>query len=247
MKKFFTVVTALMIGSCGAAMAQDVVAEQDTVAVVEDLAVPQDVVAPCAVEVAETEEDDNLFAEKRKNYGASIVKTWEYRVFVCANTSSGTSSITSDESAGLELGVGYNPTSWLYTGITTGLIHDFGGTSGMSAGDIIPWLVDLQLRWNVKRKLSVFVEGRAGIFCNITPDEKHVVNAQHEKVDFEYPNYTYYDLQPGLLFRVSEKCDIRLSFGYGYAKPYNEAEGFEGRTYDETILTGKFGVSYRFR
>ncbi len=242
MKKIFTIVSAVLLGSCGVAMAQDVVDVQ-----VPETATQDSVVAPQETIVAVEEEEDNLFAEKKENYGESITKTWEWRVFVTANTSSGTSSITSDESAGLELGVGYNPTSWLYTGISTGVVHDFGGTSGMEAGDIIPWLADLQLRWNIKRKLSLFVQGRAGVFCNVTPNNKKALSNSNVVTEFEYPNYMYYDLQPGFLFRITEKCDIRLSFGYGYAKPYNETEGFEGRTYDETILTGKFGFSYRFR
>lgn len=257
MKKIFTLVTAMLIGSCGVALAQDVVEVQDSETVAQESVAPDSVAVPqeTKASVVEEEEEENLFAGKKKDYGKSIKKTWEYRVFLCANTSSGTSSITSDESGGLELGVGYNFTSWFYAGVSTGFIHDFGGTSGMEAGDIMPWLVDLQLRWNVKRKLSLFLEGRAGIFGNITPDEKNaghrdcVHNGEHkaDSYDFKYPNYTYYDIQPGLLFRLTEKLDMRLSFGYGYAKPYNETEGFEGRTYDETILTGKFGFSYRFR
>lgn len=249
MKKIFTLVTAMLIGSCGVALAQDVVEVQDSETIVQESVAPDSVAAPQQTQapVVEEEEEENLFAGKKKDYGKSIKKTWEYRVFLCANTSSGTSSITSDESGGLELGVGYNFTSWFYAGVSTGFIHNFGGTSGEAAGDIMPWLVDLQLRWNVKRKLSIFLEGRVGVFGNITPDvrEAHDNNGVTKK--FVYPNYHYYDIQPGLLFRLTEKVDMRLSFGYGYAKPYNETEGFEGRTYDETILTGKFGFSYRFR
>jgi len=250
MKKFFAIVTAMLVGSCGVAMAQEVNVATDSVASVQDsVAVVQE--APAEVQrvakVEVVEEEENLFDGQKKDYGASIAKTWEYRVYGTGNTSSGTSSITSDESAGLDFGIGYNVTSWLYTGISTGIVHDFGGTSSMSAGDVIPWLANIQLRWNVKRKLSLFVEGRAGVFCNVTPDKKDVLNNNKEKVDFEYPNYMYYDIQPGLLFRITEKFDLRLSFGYGYAKVGKETKGFEGRTYDETILTGKFGIGYRFR
>lgn len=242
MKKIFTLVTAVMLGSWGAAHAQEqVTLVQDSVASENAPAVMME------TKTVETDEEENLFAKKKENYGASIAKTWEYRVFLTANTTSGTSSITSDESGGLELGAGYNFTSWLYAGVTTGFIHDFGGTSDLAAGDIIPWLADIQLRWNVKRKLSLFVEGRAGAFCNVTPDVKSARANDGSQKSFTYPNYSYLEVQPGLLFRVTEKVDLRLSFGYGYAKPGKETEGFEYRTYDETVLTGKFGVSYRFR
>ena len=246
MKKIFTLATVLFFGACGVSMAQDVTVSLDSIP-----AVPFDEAAPAEETKADASavvaEEEDLFADEKEDYGASIAKTWEYRVFGTANTTSGTSSITSDESAGLELGVGYNVTSWFYAGITTGFIHDFGGTSGMDAGDIIPWLVDLQLRWNVKRKLSIFVEGRTGVFCNVTPDVTTAKDNNGKETKFSYPNYMYYEVQPGLLFRITEKFDVRLSFGYGYAKPYNETTNFEGRTYDETVLTGKFGIAYRFR
>jgi len=182
----------------------------------------------------------------KEDYGATIRKTWEYRVVFTASTTTGTSTITSDEFGAFELGVGYNPTSWLYTGISSGFAHDFGGTKGLHGGDAIPALADLQLRLNIKKKFSLFIDGRAGIFLNITPDAfARDINGIDKT--FEYPHYLYCDIQPGIIFRSTKKLDVRISFGYGYAKPINEVPGFEDRTYDETILTAKLGFGYRFK
>ena len=239
MKKIFSLIAVLLAGSYGLAMAQ----------------VEVSAVADSTATTSAEDEYAFLFENTEVDYNEGIEKKWEYHMDLVFNTSSGTSSITSDESAGVNLGVGYNVTSWLYTGAAIGFLHDFGGTSGLSAGDFVPLLGEIQLRWNIRRKVSFFAQGRAGMIAPVTAGKKEVSYIHRDKdgtlidmgeADFDYPSYVYYEVGPGFIYRVKSNIDLRVSVGYAYAKPFKESKHFEDRTYDETIIWGKFGFGYRF-
>ncbi len=238
MKRIFSLMAVLLAGSYGLAVAQvEVSAVADTTAT-----------------TSAEDEYSFLFENTEVDYNEGIEKKWEYHLDLVFNTSSGTSSITSDESAGVNLGVGYNVASWLYTGAAIGFLHDFGGTSGLSAGDFVPLLGEIQLRWNIRRKVSFFAQGRAGVVVPVTSGKDNVGytykdelgNLRSGTANFDYPSYMYYEVGPGFIYRVKSNIDLRFSVGYAYAKPFKESEHFEDRTYDETIIWGKFGFGYRF-
>ena len=195
---------------------------------------------------AEKAEEDMWFETKSELYGRQIKHTWEYRVALAFNTSTGTSAITSDESFGFDFGLGYNVTRNIYLGVQTGICHDFGGVSGVPAGDYIPGLANVQLRLNFKKGLSFYAEGTVGVMMAIT-DNYQDEGMLEANVEFKRPNYMYYGLTPGLMFRPNKKLDFRLSVGYGYAVPYSEQSGMGDKTYDETIIAVKAGIGYRFK
>ena len=188
------------------------------------------------------EEEDMWFVTKKELYARSVRKSWEYRLNLCFNTSTGTSAITSDESGGFDLGIGYNFNGSVYAGLLTGFWHDFGGVSAHYAGDAIPAFGDLQFRWNVRKRLSVFVEGYAGILLAVSAND-----VKPWAKTFEYPNYMCYGVSPGLMVRTGKNLDFRFSVGYGYAKPIDETAGYGDCTYDETLLCFKAGFAYRFK
>lgn len=191
---------------------------------------------------AQREEEEMWFVSKDELYGRSVKNSWEYRMSVVFNTSTGTSAITSDESAGFLFSLGYNLTSHIYAGGQIGYLHDFGGVSGIPGGDYFPTLGNLQLRINIRKRLSLFVDGLGGASWPLTAKQPtNVVDG-----DFGYPIYLYGEISPGFMFRPSKRLDFRFSAGYAYAKPVHETEGHEWRTYDETILTFKIGFAYRF-
>lgn len=194
----------------------------------------------------EKAEEDMWFETKSELFGRQIKHTWEYRVALAFNTSTGTSAITSDESIGLDFGLGYNVSRNIYVGVQTGICHDFGGVSSVPAGDYVPGLANVQFRLNFKKILSFYVEGSVGVMMAIT-DNYQDEGMEHSGVTFKRPNYMYYGLTPGLMFRPNKKLDFRVSVGYGYAVPYHEQVGMGDKTYDETIIAVKAGIGYRFK
>lgn len=191
-------------------------------------------------EKARKTEEEMWFVTKDELYGRSIDHSWEYRMTVVFNTSTGTSAITSDESGGFLFSLGYNLTSHLYAGGQVGYLHDFGGVSGIPGGDYFPTLGNLQLRINIRKRLSLFVDGLAG--ANFPTTSVNETNFG----TFKYPIYLYGEISPGFMFRPGKRLDFRFSVGYAYAKPVNEVKEHDWRTYDETILTFKIGFAYRF-
>ncbi|GEM_PF-2421057 len=242
MKKTFSLFVILMASSLGLASAQDVVAADSTA-------------VEATFDATSTSEEDYsfLFESNEVDFNEGVEKgDWELHLDLYMNTSTGTSAITSDESGGFNVGFGYNVLHSFYAGLSTGYWHDFGGTSGLEAGDFMPFMAELQLRWNVRRKLSIYAQGRGGLVVPIVSGKKDVpyrddaTGAVAGKADFDYPSYLYYEVQPGLMYRLSPRVDLRLSVHYAYAKPFNESKHFKGKTYDETIIGAKLGIGYRF-
>ena len=228
---------AEIVESPSANEVEDVVVENQTTVVEEPAKSVEN-----EEEKARKTEEEMWFVTKDELYGRSIDHSWEYRMTVVFNTSTGTSAITSDESGGFLFSLGYNLTSHLYAGGQVGYLHDFGGVSGIPGGDYFPTLGNLQLRINIRKRLSLFVDGLGGIVLPLTSDVK---GATSDDV-FEYPMYLYGEVSPGFMFRPSTRLDFRFSAGYAYAKPINETEKHAWRTYDETIITFKIGFAYRF-
>ena len=197
---------------------------------------------------------EDLFGVEHKkiNFGADIASNFEYHLDVVFNSTSGTNSTVFDESAGFNFGLGYNLTNNLYAGISTGYLHDFGlfkvrDNSGTMLGcsDYLPMLAELQCRWNPVPRFSVYLDGRAGALISTRPS-KEITNDSGEDVKYKFVNYSYYEVQPGIIIRPRRTIDVRLSVGFGYAKPGKETEGFEGLVQEEKVLTFKIGIARRF-
>lgn len=280
MKKILSFVACLLIGGSSMAVAQVVATEEPVAAeenatqeevkteeTVTEVANSTEVTAPADSTITEMvqvedsvlvsdidteliEEYEDEEPEFLGDPNEGIAKTWEYRLSGVFNTSTGTSAITSDESVGVEFTFGYNFSANFFAGVSTGYLHNFGGTSGVPAPDAaFPFVVDLQYRWNLARRLSLYLEGRAGIVLNATNDVEVWRQDEDNKripYNFQYPNYQYYDIQPGVIYHPSQVFDVRFSVGYGYARPGKETKYAEDRTYDETILAFKVGFARRF-
>lgn len=198
---------------------------------------------------------EDLFGVEHKkiNFGADIASTFEYHFDLGFNSTTSTGTPFLDESGGIGFGIGYNVSNNLYAGFSTGYIHDFGinpvlNKNGQIFGncDFIPCLADLQVRWNPVPRFSLFLEGRAGAFINTHPQKDATNPVTGESGKYTFPNYSYYDVQPGVIIRPRRTLDVRISFGLGYAKPGKEPEGFESLIKDEKAFTFKVGIARRF-
>lgn len=266
MKRFLSSVALLLAGSCGLAWAQDVVVADSTNVAEDELRIEEsstssdDAVASENLQVAEVASDSLEIEEieeikekpARGIYGSGVAKTWELQTEIVYNTSFDPDPIKDgDNSGGVQLTIGYNFNEHFLLGITAGYIHDFGGVTSFEAGKGVPFLGTFQFRWNTFPKVQFFVEGRAGIMLNIEPDHLTAgwTNLEHKDIYYstmEYPNYQYYEINPGLMFHMSERYDVRFSAGYAYAKPGKEVEKFKYNTYEEHILSFKVGIARRF-
>ena len=223
MKKFLIALAMICTGACCQLMAQDPYADLD--------------------------ENDIFGLHKiKENYGIGIPQTWEYRLDADLFTTSGAHNDTgSDEGLALNFTMAYNLNKWVSLGASTGYFHDYGiihGVSvdgGINPNDLIPLLGDVQVRWNFARKWAFFIEGRGGMLWSVKPSAK-LSNGRK----FEYSDYGYYEIQPGLLIRPNRIFEVRLSAGLGYANPFNEDKDFKGTTEKEHTLHFKIGIARRF-
>lgn len=164
--------------------------------------------------------------------GEGIGKMWEYRLGGNLTTTTFTPSDTYDQSVGLDFTIAYNIKTYFSAGFSTGLMHDFGRTQGFKNGDVIPLLADAQLRWNFYRT-SLFIEGRGGLLWGDL--------TRSRRTDNRYASYTMYEIQPGIMFRLNTKFEIRLSVGYA------QAHDIIHKKYNENYMTFKVGIARRFK
>lgn len=199
---------------------------------------------------AQEEEDfDNLFT---KNYQSTvnlgIAKRWEYYVLGSFYTSSIIKGAIGEESASIEIALGYNFNNHVYMGLSSGYLHDFGefyfpskiqeyeGTR--RSGDYLPVLLDARYRWNAFNKFAFYAEGRGGILLPTRPGLK--VSGDEDPF-FTYPSYFFYEAQPGVMLRTTRRFELRLSVGVGYAKSLDEK-----KAKSESVVSAKLGFAYRF-
>ena len=164
--------------------------------------------------------------------GEGIGKLWEYRLDGNLTTTHFTKTDTYDQSVGFDFTMAYNITNYFSTGFSTGLMHDFGRAKGYKRGDVVPVLGDLQLRWN-RYRYSLFIEGRGGLLWGDLTRSRHTDN--------RYSSYTMYEVQPGIMIRMNNKIDVRLSVGYA------SAHDIIHKKYDENYVIIKFGFARRFK
>lgn len=173
--------------------------------------------------------------------GDGIAKKWELRLDVGAESSmgSGVALFDTDGGALFELGVGYNLTSNWYLGVVSGFFYKAGRSEDIDANSTIPVLANLTYRWNLGKKWSIFADGRAGYLFSV----KGVENFKSGK-SYDYPNVTFLNLMPGVIYRVKPNIDLKLSFGYGYFLT-NDDEDEGDFMHSGNTLVAKVGMNFR--
>lgn len=173
--------------------------------------------------------------------GDGIAKKWELRLDAGIESSLGGGVALFDVDGGalFELGVGYNLTSNWYLGLVSGFFYKAGKSSEVDANNTIPVLANLTYRWNLGKKWSIFADGRAGYLFSV----KGVENFSGGK-SYDYPNVTFLNVMPGLIYRVKPNIDLKLSFGYGYFLT-NDDEDEGDYMHSGNTLVAKVGMNFR--
>ena len=180
--------------------------------------------------------------QKLDNYDDGIAKKWEFKFDFSGNVSTGYDDDTygytkGEESFSLDLGAGYNFTSNWFLGLNTGYFWKYGNESNR----LIPLLLDVVYRWNLgeKEKWSLFLEGRGGYLFSIR------ANRDTKKYkDYEYKNYNFFEIQPGVYYRLKRNIDLRFSLGYAYTDP-REGDNVDLVARHEHIFSAKLGMNFR--
>lgn len=173
--------------------------------------------------------------------GDGIAKKWELRLDAGIESSmgGGVALFDTDGGALFELGVGYNLTSNWYLGIVSGYFYKAGQSQDVDANNTIPVLANLTYRWNLGNKWSIFADGRAGYLFSVKGD----LNLKNAK-SYDYPNVTFLNLMPGVIYRVKPNIDLKLSFGYGYFLT-NDDEDEGDYMHSGNTLVAKVGMNFR--
>lgn len=173
--------------------------------------------------------------------GDGIAKKWELRLDAGIESSLGGGVALFDRDGGalFELGLGYNLSSNWYLGVVSGFFYKVGRSEDIDANNTIPVLANLTYRWNLGKKWSIFADGRAGYLFSV----KGVENFSGGK-SYDYPNVTFLNVMPGVIYRVKPNIDLKLSFGYGYFLTNDdEAEG--DYMHSGNTLVAKVGMNFR--
>ncbi len=173
--------------------------------------------------------------------GDGIAKKWELRLDagIESSMSGGVALFDNDGGGLLELGVGYNLTSNWYLGVVSGFFYKVGQSQDIDANSTIPVLANLTYRWNLGKKWSIFADGRAGYLFSV----KGVENLSGGK-SYDYPNVTFLNVMPGVIYRVKPNIDLKLSFGYGYFLT-NDDEDEGDFMHSGNTLVAKVGMNFR--
>ena len=149
--------------------------------------------------------------------------------------------LSGNDSWGIGVGVGYNPTSNWFIGVNSGFYGSFGKIRGQKDGsNVIPALADVVYRWNLgtAEKWSLFLEGRGGYLFSLSDDVKY------KGKDHEVNGYYYADAQGGVYYRIRRNIDLKFALGWGYA--WNREEDAEPSvTFCEHPFSARVGFNFR--
>lgn len=173
-----------------------------------------------------------------------ISQKWEVKAMVGGmltnSEDGGHAKITNwGESLQFEVGAGYNLSSNLYVGLSSGYFYKYGFTmKAHQENQLVPLLGDVVYRWNKWRKWSLFAEARAGYLMNFQSEVKLA-----DGTTYEPAGYTLFELMPGVYYRLRDNIDLRVSVGYTYGA--TAEEGVSRMTQNETGLVAKVGMNFR--
>lgn len=179
-------------------------------------------------------------------YDDGIAKKWELKFdagiatdFRSEDPDKG--NLPGNESWGVQVGFGYNPTSNWFIGLNSGFYKSFGYVRALENGsDVIPALLDVVYRWNLgtAEKWSIFLEGRGGYMFNLEDDLKF------QGKDREIGNFIYADAQAGVYYRIRRNIDLKFALGWGYGWDQSE-DVSPAITHNEHPFSARVGMNFR--
>jgi len=175
-------------------------------------------------------------------YDDGINDKWEFKFDfggkISANGDDDRGQTGKEESLAIDLGVGYNFTSNWYAGLSSGYFWKFG----REVNQVIPALADVVYRWNLgdSEKWSIFLEGRGGYLFSIKGDK-----TLKDGTDYDYKGYTYFDVQPGIYYRVRRNIDLKFALGYGYAIAGDDEVNHKSHNTNEHLFAATIGMNFR--
>lgn len=176
-----------------------------------------------------------------------ISKKWELKLDVGGTTNFESEAplaghVRGEEALLFDLGVGYNFSSNLFTGIAIGYYPKLGFTKLVGSNNLLPVMADVVYRWNFAEKWSFFMEGRAGYLFSVKKDD--VKQGSINKESFEYKGYTMFNVAPGLYYRLLKNIDVRFSLGYTFIVPRDHGvEPYDSHC--ENLFEAKLGMNFR--
>ncbi len=178
-------------------------------------------------------------------YDDGITKKWEFKFDVgygvTTKSYKGTTPFGLFDERGenpyANIGVGYNFTSNWFLGLNSGYYWKYSAENNR----VVPLLGDLVYRWNLgtSEKWSVFLEGRGGYLFSV----KSKRDTKYYK-DYEYTGHWFFDVQPGIYYRLRRNIDLKLAVGYSYTMP-RENEEKNQLADKEGLLFAKVGMNFR--
>lgn len=174
--------------------------------------------------------------------GDGISKKWELRLDLGAESSMRKGYVfdhLTDGGALFELGVGYNFTSNWYAGLSSGYFYKAGESAVIEANENLPILANLTYRWNFAQKWSAFLDGKAGYLYSVKSDRNF-----SDGVSYEYPNAMFYNLMPGLIYRMLPNVDLKFSLGWGYFMTEDDEDRGDYVRSNNTMVA-KIGMNFR--
>ena len=178
-------------------------------------------------------------------YDDGIAKKWEFKFDVGYGVT--TKSYKGSKPYGLfdergenpyaNVGVGYNFTSNWFLGVNSGYWWKYSQENNR----VVPLLGDVVYRWNLgtAEKWSVFLEGRGGYLFSVKSNR-----AAFGYKDYEYTGHWFFDVQPGIYYRLRRNIDLKLAVGYSYTMP-RENEEKNQLADKEGLLFAKVGMNFR--
>lgn len=146
-----------------------------------------------------------------------------------------------NESWGVQVGVGYNPTSNWFIGLNSGYYGNWGVAETLKDGfGVVPALIDVVYRWNLgtAEKWSLFLEGRGGYLFSLEDDIKFLGK------DREINGFYYADAQAGVYYRIRRNIDLKFSAGWGYG--WNREDDINPAvSRNEHPFSARIGMNFR--
>jgi len=202
--------------------------------------------------VEELEAKKATLENQLANYDDGIAKKWELRLDA-GGAIGGHKRVSTaaeykkigftdyDEGYMFDLGLGYNLTSNWYVGVITGYMPKLGEVRSCDEGNnLIPALADVTWRKQLgtSEKWSFFVQGRGGYLFGIHDD------VTTKKGTTEVNGYTYFDINPGIYYRIKRNIDLKFSIGYGYMVA-REGDAAPLLTANQNMFNARLGVNFR--
>ena len=137
----------------------------------------------------------------------------------------------------VNVGVGYNFTSNWFLGVNSGYYWKYSRENNR----VVPLLGDVVYRWNLgsNEKWSLFLEGRGGYLFSVKSN-RDVFGYK----DYEYTGHWFFDVQPGIYYRLRRNIDLKFAVGYSYTMP-RENEDKNQIADKEGLVFAKVGMNFR--